>query len=189
MTSIEQLTADDFDLFLAYLNDHLSDNGREGTGYFQPLSRDDARFPADKADAFKAGMRVDVGAPGWRRVWVARGADGRIAGHIDLRAHAERYAAHRCLLGMGVDRGQRKAGLGGRLIEHAQQWAAYTARLEWMDLQVLSTNTPAINLYLRSGFHKTGEIADMFNIDGRMFSYTGMSKHLGNDHVGRISAA
>ena len=178
MTSIEQLTPADFDFFLAYLNDHLSDNGREGTGYFQPLSRDDARFPADKADAFKAGMRVDVGAPGWRRVWVARDAAGRIAGHIDLRAHAERYAAHRCLLGMGVDRNQRKAGLGGRLIDHAQQWATHTARLEWIDLQVLSTNTPAINLYLRSGFHKTGEIADMFNIDGRMFSYTGMSKHL-----------
>jgi YD repeat-containing protein len=123
-------------------------------------------------------MRVDVGAPGWRRAWVARDADGRIAGHIDLRAHAERYAAHRCLLGMGVDRGQRKAGLGGRLIAHAQSWAQLSA-LEWIDLQVLSTNTPAINLYLRNGFHKTGEIEGMFHIDGQRFSYTGMSKRLG----------
>ena len=32
MTSIEQLTPEDFDLFLTYLNDHLSDNGRDGTG-------------------------------------------------------------------------------------------------------------------------------------------------------------
>ena len=178
MTSIEQLTPGDFDLFLAYLNDHLSDNGRDGTGYFQPLSRDDSRFPADKADAFRTGMGVDFGAPGWRRVWVARDADGRIGGHIDLRAHAERYAAHRCLLGMGVDRGQRKAGLGGRLIAHAQAWARQSARLEWIDLQVLSSNTPAVNLYLRHGFHKTGEIEGMFHIDGQSFSYTGMSKRL-----------
>lgn len=179
MTSIELLTPDDFDVFLLYLNDHLSDNGRDGTGYFQPLSREDSRFPADKEDAFKTGMRIEVGAPGWRRVWVARDAEGRIAGHIDLRAHAERYAAHRCLLGMGVDRGQRQAGLGGCLMAHAQQWASRSARLEWIDLQVLSSNTPAINLYLRSGFHKTGEIAGMFNIDGQLFSYTGMSKRLG----------
>ncbi|SEO58176.1 Acetyltransferase (GNAT) family protein [Duganella sp. CF517] len=179
MTSIEQLTPADFDHFLAYLNDHLSDNGRDGTGYFQPLSRDDARFPADKADAFRAGLRIDVGAPGWRRVWVARDAAGGIAGHIDLRGHAERYAAHRCLLGMGVDRGQRKAGLGGRLIAHAQSWARESARLEWIDLQVLSSNAAAINLYLRNGFQKTGEVDGMFHIDGQRFSYTGMSKRLG----------
>lgn len=102
MTSIEQLTPEDFDGFLAYLDDHLSDNGRD-----------------------------------------------------------------------------RKAGLGGRLLAHAEQWAAASARLEWMDLQVLSSNAPAIHLYLRHGFHKTGEIPAMFNIDGQLFSYTGMSKHLG----------
>jgi YD repeat-containing protein len=178
MALIEQLTPEDFELFLAYLNDHLSDNGRDGAGYFQPLSRDDSRFTADKADAFKTGMGVDVGAPGWRRAWVARDAAGRIAGHIDLRAHAERYAAHRCLLGMGVDRGQRKAGLGGRLIAHAQSWAQQSTRLEWIDLQVLSSNTAAVNLYLRNGFQKTGEIEGMFHIDGRRFSYTGMSKRI-----------
>jgi hypothetical protein len=47
MALIEQLTPEDFELFLTYLNDHLSDNGLDGTGYFQPLSREDSRFPAD----------------------------------------------------------------------------------------------------------------------------------------------
>ena len=173
-----QVSMGDFDGFLVYLDDHLADNGREGTGYFQPLSRDASCFPADRAQAFKAGLGIDVGAPGWRRLWVARGGQGRIIGHIDLRAHAERYAAHRCLLGMGVDRAHRKAGLGGRLIAEAQRWAADTAQLRWIDLQVLSINTPAINLYLRNGFVKTGEVADMFDIDGQLFGYTGMSKRL-----------
>jgi YD repeat-containing protein len=182
MTIIEQLTqqptSEEFEQFLAYLNDHLADNGRDGAGYFQPLSRHDARVPADKAQAFQAGLRIDVGAPGWRRLWVARDDQGRIVGHIDLRAHAERYAAHRCLLGMGVDRKRRNAGLGGRLIAEAQRWASESARLRWIDLQVLSANTPAIHLYLRNGFEKTGEIADMFDIDGQLFGYTGMSKRL-----------
>jgi ribosomal protein S18 acetylase RimI-like enzyme len=177
MIHIEQLEAAGFDAFLAYLDDHLSDNGRGETAHFQPLSRDESRFPADKAAAFKTGMQTAVGHAGWRRAWVARDADGAIAGHIDLRAHAERYAAHRCLLGMGVDRRQRKAGLGSRLIAHAAQWAG-EAGFAWIDLQVLSVNTPAIKLYEHTGFQKTGEAADMFRIDGQPFAYTSMSKRL-----------
>jgi ribosomal protein S18 acetylase RimI-like enzyme len=177
---IEALEPAGFAAFLLYLNDHLSDNGRDGTAYFQPLSRDDSRFPADKAEAFKTGMATEVGMTGWRRVWVARDGEGRIAGHIDLRAHAERYTGHRCLLGMGVDREHRKQGLGNRLIAHAAQWAQESAGLEWIDLQVLSVNAPAIKLYERNGFHKTGEIAAMFNIDGQDFAYTSISKYLAN---------
>ncbi|MYM93932.1 GNAT family N-acetyltransferase [Duganella vulcania] len=175
---IDLLEPADFDDFLRYLNDHLSDNGRGDTAYFQPLPRDDSRFPADKADAFQAGMRTALDAPGWRRVWVARADDGRIAGHVDLRAHPERHAAHRCLLGMGVDRAFRRLGLGGRLIEHAAQWARASARLDWIDLQVLSVNTPAIALYRHNGFVQTGEIPDLFRIDGRSLAYTSMSKRL-----------
>jgi ribosomal protein S18 acetylase RimI-like enzyme len=175
--TIENLKAAEFDAFLLYLNDHLADNGRGETAYFQPLSRAESRFPADKADAFRNGMQVGVGMPGWRRVWVARAADGSIAGHIDLRAHAERYTAHRCLLGMGVDRAHRKAGLGGRLVAHAAQWAQASG-LQWIDLQVLSVNAPAIALYQRSGFQKTGEIPDMFNLDGQHYAYTSMSRRI-----------
>jgi GNAT superfamily N-acetyltransferase len=177
MIPIEPLDPAAFDTFLAYLNDHLSDNGRGENAYFQPLSREDSRFPAEKAEGFRTGMRTGVGVAGWRRVWVARAEDGAIAGHIDLRAHAERYAAHRCLLGMGVDRDHRKLGLGGRLIAHAAQWAV-DAGFGWIDLQVLSVNRPAITLYERTGFKKTGEIPEMFHIDGQALSYTGMSKRL-----------
>lgn len=175
--NIEKLSPADFALVLDYLNDHLSDNGRDGTAYFQPLPRGESRFPADKADAFKTGMAIDVGLPGWRRVWVARDKNGRIAGHIDLRAHPERHASHRCLLGMGVDREVRQQGLGGALLAHAAQWALVSG-IQWIDLQVLSVNTPAINLYQRNGYRITGEIPDMFHIDGQYFSYTSMTMRL-----------
>jgi ribosomal protein S18 acetylase RimI-like enzyme len=52
------------------------------------------------------------------------------------------------------------------------------AGFAWIDLQVLSVNTPAIKLYERTGFQKTGEAADMFRIDGQPFAYTSMSKRL-----------
>ena len=175
--TIEALQLPGFDAFLDYLNNHLSDNGSGGRPYFQPLSRHASRFPADKAEAFRNGMQQPVAEAGWRRVWVARDGDGRIAGHIDLRAHGERPAAHRCLLGMGVDRDFRRHGLGLRLIEHAAQWAAGQG-LAWIDLQVLSVNQPAIALYRHAGFIQTGEVPDMFRIDGRQFAYTSMALQL-----------
>lgn len=176
--SIESMPSSAFDVFAAYLNDHLADNGKPGGVYFQPLPRALSAFSAERSAAFRAALDVPLDAHGWRRLWGAFTPDRRLIGHIDLRAHPEPQAAHRCLLGMGVDRGARKLGVGRRLIEHAQQWACANASLEWIDLQVLSVNAPAIGLYRRAGFAATGEVADMFRIDGQSFSFTGMSKRL-----------
>lgn len=173
----EPLEAGDFAEFIAYLNDHLADNGGED-GYFQPLPRGQSGFTAERAAPFRNGLAIAVGDAGWRRAWVARSTEGRIVGHIDLRAHPERFTGHRCLLGMGVDRHYRRAGLGAALLAHARRWATEAARLEWMDLQVMSQNHAALALYRRAGFETVGEIDDMFNIDGKAFSYTTMSMRL-----------
>lgn len=167
----------DFAAFIVYLNDHLVDNGAEGK-YFQPLPHRRSVFPAERETAFRDGLAIPVGAKGWRRAWVARSADRQIVGHIDLRAHPDSFTDHRCLLGMGVDRHHRRAGLGAALIAHARQWASDVARLEWMDLQVLSENQAALALYRRAGFVTAGEIKEMFKIDGKTFSSTTMSMRL-----------
>ena len=178
-STIRAADAGELDEFFRYLNDHLSDNGTGGTALFMPMPRSASRFPAAKEEAFRSGMDASLGQPGWRRLWLARGADGAIAGHIDLRARPEAAAPHRCLLGMGVQRDHRKLGLGARLIGHAAQWATLTARLDWIDLEVLSVNAPARALYTRCGFVQTGEIADLLRIDGEGLSYTSMSRRLG----------
>jgi ribosomal protein S18 acetylase RimI-like enzyme len=173
--SIEALSPVDFDEFITYLDDHLRENGSPDVGYFQPLSRSAASFPEERKVAFRAGLEIAVGEPGWRRAWVARGPEQQILGHIDLRGHAERYAAHRCLLGMGVHRDLRRQGLGAALIEHARVWAA-SSELEWLDLQVLSHNQAALALYEKAGFVRVGEVPHMFKIDGHAFSYTTMTR-------------
>jgi RimJ/RimL family protein N-acetyltransferase len=175
--SIEPLQANDFAEFILYLNDHLLDNGGVETGYFQPLPRSGACFSPERASAFRDGMGTAVASKGWRRAWVAR-SEGRIAGHIDLRAYPDGFTEHRCLLGMGVDRRHRRAGVGAALIFHARQWAADSGQLEWIDLQVISENLAAVGLYQRAGFTKAGEMPDMFRIDGRSFAYTTMSMRL-----------
>jgi ribosomal protein S18 acetylase RimI-like enzyme len=176
--SIELLDISGFGVFLDYLNDHLSDNGTGNTAYFQPLPRAESYLPAEKAEAIRNGLRVPVDEPGWRRVWVARAPSRQIAGHIDLRSHPERLAAHRCVLGMGVDRDYRKLGLGSSLLAHAEKWAVELTTLEWIDLQVLSANEPAISLYRRAGYKTIGEVPEMFKIDGQAFSYTSMAKRI-----------
>ena len=182
--SIHQVEAQEFDRFLVYLNDHLSDNGKDDIAYFQPMSKIESRFPSERAAAFRAGLALPVGLLGWRRLWVALSSTNQIIGHIDLRAYAERFSEHRCQLGMGVDRESREVGLGATLIRHAEEWAKAGGLLEWIDLQVIASNTKAIQLYERAGFKKTGETPDMFRIDGQRLSYTTMMKHIHRGTVG-----
>lgn len=57
----------------------------------------------------------------------------------------------------------------------AAAWAGATGQLAWIDLEVLSCNVPAVNLYRQAGFRTLGQFADMFRIDGESHGYTLMS--------------
>jgi ribosomal protein S18 acetylase RimI-like enzyme len=166
----------DLAALFAYLNDHLADNGKDGAPLFQPMARSESRLPPEKEAGFITGLGTQVGEPGWRRVWLALDDAGAIAGHIDLRARPERPAAHRAMLGMGVHRDYRRQGLGARLVDAAMAWARIDAGIDWVDLEVLSVNRPARDLYERTGFAVVGEIADMFRIDGEQLAYTLMTR-------------
>jgi len=175
---IEALDEPDFDEFFRYINDHRSDNGKDGTGYFIPSSHCEWRFPPDKEKAYRDGLKLPFGSLGWRRAWVALAVNRQIAGHVDLWSHPVRFAEHRCLLGMGVDRNHRRLGLGAALLAHASEWALANTAIEWLDLHVLSTNERAIRLYLRAGFAQVAVMPEMFKFDGRAFSDITMTRRL-----------
>ena len=174
--TIRPLQPGELATFFHYLNDHLLDNGRNGTPLFQPMSRTSAGFTPEKVNGFSTGLQASFGQQGWRRVWVAL-REGEIIGHIDLRSRPEAAARHRCLLGMGVHREARRSGLGAALVETAAAWAREQG-LEWVDLEVLAGNAPARGLYRKCGFVQTGEIQDLFRIDGESLGYVFMSLHL-----------
>lgn len=176
--TVEPLVQSTTDAFFRYLSDHLSDNGSDETGYFQPLPRGASRLSAEKEKPFREGLLLPLDSPGWRRAWIARDNDVRIIGHVDLRARPENCAEHRCLLGMGVDRCHRNLGLAKRLLDEAKTWAVTATKLEWIDLQVLSVNARAVRLYLSAGFFRTGEVPEMFKLDERLFSYTSMTARI-----------
>jgi ribosomal protein S18 acetylase RimI-like enzyme len=176
--SIQSVGEPGCDELISYLNDLASDDGQPTTRYFLPRSQSESCIPPDKERSFRAGLTIPIGSPGWRRARVARAANQQIRGHVDLRSHSERFAEHRCLLGLGVQRDHRKLGVGGVLLSHASEWAMANPGLEWIDRQVLSANEPAVRLYLRAGFVKVGEVAGMFKNDGRLFSETTMTRRL-----------
>jgi ribosomal protein S18 acetylase RimI-like enzyme len=174
---IEPLTIGEFDWFIAYLTEHLAENGSEEVGYFQPVSREVPTLPLAKAEAFRSGLGTAVPEVGWRRAWVARQRSAFV-GHIDLRARPEPFTSHRCLLGMGVHREYRRRGLAGRLLAMATAWAVETSGLDWIDLEVLSTNLPAVRFYEKAGFELVGDVADLFRIDGLTLGSRTMTKRL-----------
>lgn len=177
--TIEALNAAQFPEFRAYLHEHLQDNGSPETGYFQPQPRGQAEFPAERAAAFERGLGIAVGQPGWRRAWLARrAAVGAILGHVDLRAHPMPHVEHRAQLGMGVHASARRQGLGQALIALTLDWALDQGSLDWIDLQVLSSNPGAQRLYQRMGFVLCGERPDLFRIDGRSLGDLTMSLRL-----------
>jgi ribosomal protein S18 acetylase RimI-like enzyme len=163
---IRPADAADLPAFFVYLDDHLRDNGKDGTPLFQPLSRAQSQLPPGLKVSFVEGVAIPVGEPRWRRLWLALDPRGSIAGHIDLRARPEPLARHRAMLGMGVHRAYRRRGLGAKLLDTAVNWARGEDALKWIDLEVLSENHPAVALYLRAGFTMTALIEDMLEIDG-----------------------
>lgn len=175
---IRPATEADLAAFFAYLDDHMRDNGAAGTPLFQLIAREQSRLPAGVRIAFIKGLEVPVGQTGWRRLWLAIGQTGDIAGHIDLRGRPEPAAGHRALLGMGVHRGWRRRGLGARLLETAADWAQNDAGLAWIDLEVLSDNAPAVDLYLKSGFTMLARVEDMLEIDGVSHDISYMTRKL-----------
>ncbi|MDB5792408.1 MAG: family N-acetyltransferase [Massilia sp.] len=168
----------DLPALFAYLDDHLRDNGRDGAALFQPMARAESGFPIEKRAGFVVGTGAAVGEPGWRRAWFALDGDGYICGHVDLRARPEQLARHRCVLGMGVHRDHRRHGLGSRLLETALAWARAQDGIDWVDLEVISSNLAARRLYERSGFAFAGEMTDLFRIDGEQLGYVFMTRKL-----------
>jgi len=161
-----------------YLDDQLQENGRAGMPLFQPVSRLDSRVSPERAAAFAASFAAPFGQPGWRCMWIALDSLDSIAGHVDLRARPDAASSHRALLGMGVHRDYRRHGLGRQLVDTALAWAGATPSLEWVDLTVLSGNHAARRLYERAGFVVTGDVPDLYRIDGESHGELSMSRRV-----------
>ncbi|MBW3695507.1 GNAT family N-acetyltransferase [Vibrio sp. T187] len=165
----------DLEPFFEYLEAHLLENANDDSPLFQPISKENCLVSEQLKAKFRDGFECRIGQHGWRKLWVIKDSHQRVVGHIDLRHYNEEYKFHRALLGMGVDSSLRKQGLGVKLIECAAQFCNESSHIDWLDLNVLSDNFPAKNLYLKCGFEIVGEKSDCYRIEGTAVSETTMT--------------
>jgi len=171
---IEEVGPDQLEEFLIYLEDHLKENGRDGP-LFQPLSSAQLLDGNILRRKFEGSLGKQVGEKGWRKLWLARNPEGKIAGHIDIRARQEPNAGHRVLLGMGVDKGHRRMNIGQKLLSFVIEFCQQHPDISWLDLEVLAENIPAKSLYQKLKFKDLGTVEDMFQIEGKSYGYTSMT--------------
>jgi RimJ/RimL family protein N-acetyltransferase len=163
MTSIRLLTEEDRTAFEAHLVRHRAESGRGGDRHFMPFAPDDPDGPTALGDA---ALGSPLHEPGWRRWWCAIGESGLIVGQVNLRGSKLRAALHRCVLGIGIERAHRGAGLGEELMGVAIDFCRRTPTIEWLDLYVFAHNVGARRLYERLGFQEIGTFTDAFRVEG-----------------------
>ena len=101
----------------------------------------------------------------------------RVVGWCDVFPRDNPRLNHRGGLGMGLIPEFRGQGLGSKLIssvlDHAKSFG-----LEKIELQVYTSNIPAIALYKKFGFEQEGLIKKYRKLDGQYFDCLSMGKFL-----------
>ncbi len=87
-------------------------------------------------------------------VFVAE-ADDRIIGRLSLARDSHPASPHVADLGLMVEAGYRRQGIGTALLDQAVEWAREVG-VEKIELHVFPHNEAAIRLYERFGFEREG---------------------------------
>ena len=146
-----------------HLGRHVLESGRHGIHWLPYDPKQMAEPPRVRADA----LDLDYQTVGWGRWYVVTVDADNVVGHLSLKGGKFDRGLHRCELGMGLEHPYRQQGLGTQLMTLAIGHAKATLGIDWLDLRVLSLNTPGIHLYLQHGFEEVSRIPDFCRIDGQ----------------------
>jgi RimJ/RimL family protein N-acetyltransferase len=102
----------------------------------------------------------------WPLFYAVEGSE--VVGWCDIFPASNPRLAHRGFLGMGIKKSHRAQGLGTKLINAALEHAKKIG-LAKVELSVYTTNHPAIRLYEKIGFERSGYITDYRRVDGVSF--------------------
>jgi RimJ/RimL family protein N-acetyltransferase len=156
---------------------HMGESGGEGRPIFHPVEDFERWNVPEFANRLAQAWNKPLTEPGWERRWLLEDA-GVILGDARLRGPQYATALHRCTLGMGIQESARGLGHGSELIETLLQWASTQETLFWVDLEVFSHNTRAIQLYESFGFLTYGVTMDLYRVHGHSVDAMQMSLQL-----------
>lgn len=93
---------------------------------------------------------------GGHGIYLVAEVEGAVVGHAFLEALTLASTAHVVRLTIAVHEGHQRQGVGRALMNELLAWARSNPAVEKVELQVRSSNTPAIELYRSLGFVEEG---------------------------------
>lgn len=127
--------------------------------------------PLEKVAAFQKSL-IEANAPVYYAV-----KEGQVIGWADLWQETNPRQSHRASLGMGVLSEYRGLGVGSQLLSHLLAHAQRFG-LEKVELQVYTSNLPAIALYRKFNFEDEGVVRKYRKLDGQYFDCLFMGRFL-----------
>jgi ribosomal protein S18 acetylase RimI-like enzyme len=127
--------------------------------------------PLEKVREFQMGL-ISKNGPVYYAV-----QDQQVVGWCDVFPKDNPRQKHRGGLGMGILPSFRGQGLGSQLMDAVLRHSKLFG-LEKIELQVYTTNTPAISLYKKFGFVEEGLTRSYRKVDGVTFDALSMAKFL-----------
>ncbi|MBE4909148.1 GNAT family N-acetyltransferase [Bacillus luteolus] len=82
----------------------------------------------------------------------------KVVGFLSFESIEKEKSSHQGSFGISIDNGWRNKGLGRHLIEALLDWCKKNPKIEILRLEVLGSNTSAINLYKNLGFVEEGRL-------------------------------
>ena len=158
----------DADLLLTYLRVTSAETP------YMVREPEEVRTDAEEERAFIREMTADS-----RRLVLSAFVEGVLAGCCSFGGRSERVRMrHRCTVGISLYREFWGMGVGTALLGEILR-CAKIAGFEQAELEVVSTNAPAIGLYKKLGFASTGTIPRAFRYrDGTYADFLFMVKKL-----------
>jgi RimJ/RimL family protein N-acetyltransferase len=160
-----------------HMQTHMAESGGEGRIIFHPVEDFGSWDVAEFASRLEQAWNKPLAQPGWERRWLLD-EEGQILGDARLRGPLYATALHRCTLGMGIQESARGLGHGRDFLETLISWARAQESLFWIDLEVFSHNTRAIQLYESFGFLTYGVTMDLYRVHGHSVDAMQMSLQL-----------
>ena len=102
-----------------------------------------------------------------RQLFLVAVNDGEIVGTATFKSLSRARLAHRATIGLAVKKSMWGNHIGTHLMEKLMDFAANTAKVQIISLEVRSDNKRAISLYKKFGFEKVGTFPGFMKIDGK----------------------
>jgi ribosomal protein S18 acetylase RimI-like enzyme len=97
-------------------------------------------------------------------IYLVAEQEGHLVGHAFLKCSPLQSIRHIAWLNIFVHKGHQKRGIGTQLIEKLIAWAQESDEIEKIELYVRASNSHAIALYKKMGFHEEGHLKNHLKV-------------------------